>query len=247
MAESGDGAADTVGVGATVAVSSGAVVSSGSAVSVSSGAGVGVASSVGLSLPPNTLVERSEPLTEWPKIASSEAVTTAPPITAASRPVRTASFHHARFGRRSGVRRPNGSSSGPHARSGPSPRAPTPDGCSARTAAPVALRRVTRGVTCVITFAGRFRPSLTSATMIGVMAVASSDPRSQNIGTITAAATAAALEITRVWIEIPLVFSSFSGLTPSTLAVDLGARDDVVAAVRPAHPGLVAAVVIRPP
>ena len=82
-------------------------------------------------------------------------------------------------------RRPNGSSSvpGSGSRSGPSPRAPTPVGCSrARTAAPVALRRCTRGVTAVITLAGRRSASETSATMIGVMAVASSEPRSQNIG-----------------------------------------------------------------
>ena len=51
------------------------------------GVGVGVSSSSVESelLPPNTLVERSlPPPTEWPKIASSDAVTTAAPMTAAT-------------------------------------------------------------------------------------------------------------------------------------------------------------------
>ncbi len=41
---------------------------------------------------------------------------------------------------------------------------------------------MTRGAAAVITFAGRFRASETIATMIGVMAVAISEPRSQNVG-----------------------------------------------------------------
>ena len=53
-----------------------------------------------------------------------------------------------------------------------------------------------------MTLAGRFSASETIATMIGVIAVASSEPRSQNMGTTTAAATAARLEIRRVWTEI---------------------------------------------
>ena len=80
---------------------------------------------------------------------------------------------------------------------------------------------MTRGVTAVITFAGRFRSSETTATMIGVMAVAISEPRAQNVGTTMAAATAARLEITSVFSERPPApLSSFSGLTPSTLALD---------------------------
>ena len=67
-----------------------------------------------------------------------------------------------------------------------------------RTAAPVALRRVTSGVTAVIFSAGLRRPSDTSATITGVIAVATSVPRSQTIGTTTAAATAAAAEIASV-------------------------------------------------
>ena len=55
--------------------------------------------------------------------------------------------------------------------------------------------------------AGLRRPSDTSATITGVIAVAISVPRSQIMGTTTAAATAAAAEITSVWIEIPLPLS----------------------------------------
>ena len=77
---SGVGTAETVGVGVTVGASVGASVAvgvaSGAAVSVASGVAVGVASSSrGVSLPPQTLVLRSEPPTEWPKSASSDAVT----------------------------------------------------------------------------------------------------------------------------------------------------------------------------
>jgi len=52
--------------------------------------------------------------------------------------------------------------------------------------------------------------------------VAAIAPRNQNIGTTIAAATAARLEITSVWIEreLPPCCGSFSGLTPSTLALD---------------------------
>ena len=66
----------------------------------------------------------------------------------------------------------------------------------------------------MIISAGLRRPSETSATIIGVMAVAISEPRSQNSGTTTAAATAAAAEITSVWIEIPLLLSFSCQLTP---------------------------------
>src|SRR6478735_5786807 len=184
-------------------------------------------------------------------MASSDAVTTAAPITAATRPVTMPSFHgKPRRGLRSGVRRPNGSSSSPHraTRSGPSPRAPTPVGCSARTAAPVPVRRVTRGATWVMTLVGRFRASVTRATMIGVTATASNEPRSQKYGTITAAATADRLEISSVESWRPPFSCLGSGLTPSTLAAWLtlhfGAGHDVVAAVGPAHPGLVPAVVV---
>ena len=52
--------------------------------------------------------------------------------------------------------------------------------------------------------------------MTGVIAVATSVPRSQIIGTTTAAATAAAAEIASVWIEIPLPLS-FSAM-PLVLA-----------------------------
>jgi hypothetical protein len=94
-------------------------------------------------------------------------------------------------------------------------------GWGERTAAPVAERRVTRGAADVITLAGRLSASETIATTIGVMAVAISEPRAQNIGTTIAAATAARLEIRRVWTESVLgPFGSFSRLTPSTLALD---------------------------
>ena len=88
-----------------------------------------------------------------------------------------------------------------------------------RTAAPVALRRVTRCDEVVMTFAGRFNASETRATMIGVTAVASTDPRCQKSGTITAAAAAEALEIRSVATEIELRLGSFSGGTPPTLAL----------------------------
>ena len=55
--------------------------------------------------------------------------------------------------------------------------------------------------------AGLRSASETSATITGVIAVAISVPRSQIIGTTTAAATAANAEITSVWMEIPLFFS----------------------------------------
>ena len=51
--------------------------------------------------------------------------------------------------------------------------------------------------------------------MIGVTAVAITEPRSQKSGTTIAAVAAARLEITRVWSEIPLgFFSSCSGDSP---------------------------------
>jgi len=50
----------------------------------------------------------------------------------------------------------------------------------------------------LIAEAGRFSASLTTATMIGVIAVARIEPLSQNIGTTIAAATAARLEMSRV-------------------------------------------------
>ena len=81
---------------------------------------------------------------------------------------------------------------------------------------------MTRGTAEVMTFAGRLRASETIATMIGVMAVAISEPRSQNVGTTMAAATAARLEIRRVCSEScspPLSVAS-RGLTPPTLALD---------------------------
>ena len=70
------------------------------------------------------------------------------------------------------------------------------------------MRRVTRGAALVITFAGRLRASEVIATMIGVIAVASSEPRSQKSGTMMAAATAARLEIRSVVTEIELGFWS---------------------------------------
>src|SRR4051794_23765306 len=98
-----------------------------------------------------------------------------------------------------------------------------------------------------MTLAGRFRASEARATTIGVIAVAISDPLSQNIGTTTAATTAETLEMMRVCSERLLLFSSGSRLTPSTLALDPRAGDDVVGAVLPPHPGLVAAVVVGAP
>ena len=56
--------------------------------------------------------------------------------------------------------------------------------------------------------AGLRSASDTSATITGVIAVASSVPRSQISGTTTAAATAASAEITSVWIEMPLLLFS---------------------------------------
>ena len=83
-----------------------------------------------------------------------------------------------------------------------------------RTAAPVAVRRVTFGAAEVMTLAGRLRISETTATMIGVTAVAMIDPRCQKSGTTIAAATAARLEIRRVVSDSPLPLSfCFSGLT----------------------------------
>ena len=61
-----------------------------------------------------------------------------------------------------------------------------------RTAAPLAVRRGTRGAAVLITVAGRFSAS-DAATMIGVIAAAKTVPRSQIIGTTNAAATAARL------------------------------------------------------
>ncbi len=178
----------TVGVsvasGVTVSVASGVAVSVGSSVGDSVAVGVGVGSSCLDELPPKTLVERPLPLTEWPKIASSDAVTTAAPITAATRPVMMPSFQGKprRLRWRSGVRSPNGSSSSPHrpTRSGSALRAPTAAGFLVRTTVPSAVRRVTtRGAALVMTLVGRFRASVTRATMIGVTAVAISEPRSQ--------------------------------------------------------------------
>ena len=63
---------------------------------------------------------------------------------------------------------------------------------------------VTRGGTALIASAGLRSASETTATITGVIAVAISVPRSQIIGTTTAAATAAHAEITSVWMEIPL-------------------------------------------
>ena len=135
-------------------------------------------------------------------------------MTAAIRPVMTVMRHGKRRRRFSGSRRPNGSSSVPQRLtcSGPWPRAPVPAGCSSRTAAPVALRRATRGVTAVILSAGRRSASLTSATMIGVNAVAITEPRCQNVGTTIAAVAAARLEMIRVCSERPLCF--FSSAAP---------------------------------
>ena len=81
------------------------------------------------------------------------------------------------------------------------------EGAVDRTAAPVALRRVTRGVTAVIFSAGRRSASLVNATITGVIAVATSVPCCQISGTTTAAATADSDEMTSVWTEIPLFFS----------------------------------------
>ena len=75
-----------------------------------------------------------------------------------------------------------------------------------RTAAPVALRRVTSGVTEVIFSAGLRSASDTSGDDHRRHRGGEQRPRSQIIGTTTAAATAASAEITSVWIEIP-VFS----------------------------------------
>ena len=77
------------------------------------------------------------------------------------------------------------------------------------------------GAADVITLAGRFSASETSATMIGVIAVASSEPRSQNIGTTIAAATAARLEIRRVWSERLPPLRFLLRAHPSTLALHL--------------------------
>src|SRR3954447_16438141 len=46
---------------------------------------------------------------------------------------------------------------------------------------------------------------------------------------------------------MPLWGSFFSGGTPPTLALDLRARNDVVGTVGPAHPRLMATVVVRTP
>src|SRR5918999_1027756 len=75
--------------------------------------------------------------------------------------------------------------------------------CGDRTGTPE-LRRVTFGVTALIRSAGLRSASDTTATITGVIAVAISVPRSQIIGTIPAAATAAAAEMASVWMEMPL-------------------------------------------
>src|SRR3954447_10181340 len=108
-----------------------------------------------------------------------------------------------------------------------------------RTAAPVALRRGRRDGTVLITSAGLRSASDTTATITGVIAVAISVPRSQIIGTITAAATAAHAEISSVWMEIPLFFS-----IRLVLAAHPRAGHDVVGSVGPADPCFVAAVVV---
>ena len=64
-------------------------------------------------------------------------------------------------------------------------------------------RRATRGATALTCWTGLRSPSETSATITGVIAVARIVPCSQIIGTTVAAATAAAAEISRVWIERP--------------------------------------------
>ena len=82
----------TLGVGVAVSVGVGVPVSVGVAVSVAVAVAVGVGVAVlFLGVPPSRPVERLLSPIWWPKTASSDAVTTPAPITAASRPVMTAS------------------------------------------------------------------------------------------------------------------------------------------------------------
>jgi hypothetical protein len=80
-----------VGVALSVAVGVGVGVADYYGVAVTLAVGVGVAVAL-LDSPPSRPVERCVLPIWWPNTASSDAVTTAAPITAASRPVMTASL-----------------------------------------------------------------------------------------------------------------------------------------------------------
>ena len=177
--------------------------------------------------PPNSDVRPPSPLTEPPKIASSDAVTTPAASTKASSPVARPTFHQAR---RCGVRRPNGSSA-ETPRTGSSTRSSGTGSksCGSSSTDPwgrprtgIATRwraAVTLGATAETFWTGRRSASAVRATMTGVIAVAITVPRAQNIGTMVAAATADTAEISSVWIwRPPLDESDFSRLTPLVLA-----------------------------
>ncbi len=84
------GVADSVGVGVALSVAVGVGVSSPSSVAVGGRRGRRGRGRSCSDLPPSRPVERWELPIWWPKTASSDAVTTPAPITAASRPVMTA-------------------------------------------------------------------------------------------------------------------------------------------------------------
>ena len=118
-------------------------------------------------------------------------------------------------------------------------------GAASSTASPSCASR-----TALTVSAGRCSSSVMTVTMIGVIAAANTVPGSQIIGTRNAAVALAAPAISeRLERQAAAACAWLIGSRPSTLArasaaLDLRPRDDVVGAVRPAHPGLVAAVVV---